>query len=401
MTHSSFNDLPLCPDDPILQLMLDARHDPNPLKVDLSAGVYKDETGRTPILECIREAERRRLQQEDTKSYLGLAGDTRFNALVTNLVLGSDHPAIADQRVSTIQTTGGSGAIRIVAELLKKIRRGMRVWVSDPTWANHIPLLKAAELELSTYPYYRPGESGLSFAAMMETLRTAQAGDAVLIQGSSHNPCGEDLSLEQWHQLTDLVLERGLLPFVDVAYHGIANTLDEDAAGWRYMAERVPEMLIAYSGSKSFSLYRDRAGALLSISADARVAHRVMTNLMTISRVVYSVPPAHGAFVVAEVLADAELHTRWIAELTLMRERIRAVRAKLSDELASASGSNRFEFIRHQNGMFSFLGINPEQARRLRAESSIYLLDSGRINIAGLTSATAPHVARAVAEVIR
>ncbi len=397
MSSNLFDSLVLCPDDPILQLMILARNDSNPQKVDLSAGVYKDEQSHTPVMASVKTAERRRTEQEDSKAYLGLAGDLRFNRLLAELALGENHPALVEARVSTIQTTGGSGAIRIAAELFKKIRGGTRVWVSNPTWANHIPLLEAAENEVVSYSYYRHGESGVLFDEMLEQLAAAKNGDVILLQGSCHNPCGEDLSLEQWQQLTDFVLHKNLLPFVDIAYHGLADGLDTDAQGWRYMAARVPEMLISYSGSKNFSLYRDRVGALMAISPDTECAHRVHTNMMTISRVLYSLPPAHGAFVVAEILDDSELRKFWMSELDDIRTRVLSVRRGFADALREKTGSSRFEFIREQKGMFSFLGINTTQVAAMRQNHSIYLLDSSRINIAGLTSSNLDYVAQAVA----
>lgn len=400
MNSQRFSHLPVCPDDPILELMVQAARDTNPDKVDLSAGVYKNDQGYTPILEAVRLAEVLRQKKEQTKSYLGLAGDLEFNALVTDMVLGKDHPAVAAGRTGTLQTTGGSGAIRIAGELLKRIQRGACVWVGNPTWANHIPLLQAADLNLKSYPYYRVGEQGVLFDEMVEALSSAQPGDMVLLQGSCHNPCGEDLTLDQWQVLTDLINERKLLPLVDAAYHGLAEPMDQDARGWRLMAASVPEMLIAWSGSKNFSLYRDRAGALIAIASDAERAHAVMTNLMNISRVVYSVPPAHGAALVKEILSDNELSALWQNELATMRDRIIGVRQVFADALAAESGSDQFEFVRHQKGMFSFMPLSVEQARALRRDFSVYLLDSGRINVAGITQTSAPYVARAVARVL-
>lgn len=396
-----FTSLEVCPDDPILQLMVHAANDTNPLKVDLSVGIFKNDFGQTPVMDCVKVAERRRVEQEESKAYLGLAGDLRFNKLITELALGADHSAYADGRVSTIQTTGGSGAIRIAAELIKRIKPGTKVWVSDPTWANHIPLLQSAGLEIATYSYYELGEKGVRFAEMMQQLSAAaQPGDVILLQGSCHNPCGEDLSLEQWQQLTDLVLDKGLLPFVDIAYHGLSQDLDQDSAGWRHMASSVPEMLISYSGSKNFSLYRDRIGALISVSPDQETAHVLLTNMMNISRVVYSVPPAHGGYLVAEILEDVELRQMWLAELDQIRLRINTMRTGIADALLQRLDSDRFEFIRDQKGMFSFLGISAEQVLSMRESHSIYLLNSSRINIAGVTSTNLDHLADAIASVV-
>ena len=395
-----FTSLEVCPDDPILQLMVRARNDTNPLKVDLSVGIYKNDVGKTPVMNCVKAAEKRRTDQEDSKAYLGLAGDLRFNKLVTELALGANHSANSDGRVSTIQTTGGSGAIRIASELIKRIKPGTKVWVSNPTWANHIPILKSAGLEIATYSYYQPGERGVRFAEMMQELSGAQHGDVILLQGSCHNPCGEDLSLEQWWLLTNFVLEKGLLPFVDIAYHGLSQDLDQDSLGWRHMAASVPEMLICYSGSKNFSLYRDRVGVLISVSPDQNSAHILLTNMMSISRVVYSLPPAHGGYLVAEILEDFELRQMWMSELDQIRLRINTMRTDLADALLQRLNSDRFEFIRDQQGMFSFLGISAEQVLSMRESHGIYLLNSSRINIAGITSTNLEHIADAVASVI-
>lgn len=402
MNQLLFNALALCPDDPILQLMVDARNDNNPKKIDLSAGIYKNEQGKTPILECVKIAEQKRLQGEDTKAYLGLAGDLRFNRLISELVLGEQHCRLIDKQVSAVQTTGGSGAIRLAAELIKRAKSDAKVWVSDPTWANHIPLLQAAGLSLSTYAYYQAREPGVRFDQMMQDLRSAQSGDVILLQGSCHNPSGEDLSFEQWQQLTKLVLEKNILPFVDIAYHGLSQDLDQDSKGWRHMASLVPEMLISYSGSKNFSLYRDRVGALVAIAPTADSAHKILTNMMNISRVLYSLPPAHGAFLVAEILDNDELRSMWLSELKQMRSRINQMRTSLADALEqrlanhSDHAADRFDFIRYQQGMFSFLGITAEQVLAMREKHSIYLLNSSRINIAGLSTNNIDHLADAI-----
>lgn len=396
-----FESLPVQPGDPILQMMQDARADTNPAKVDLSVGVYCDEKGATPVLSSVKEAEARLLASEKTKAYLGVIGDPRFNALITDLALGEQHPTIADQRVGTIQTTGGSAALRIAGELIRQIKPGETIWVSDPTWGNHIPLMKAAGLKVETYPYYDRAKAELDFQAMFERLSLLEPGSVVLIQGGCHNPTGADLSFEQWQQLTQLVLEKALLPLVDVAYHGLGSGFDEDAQGYRFMAAQVPEMLLSYSGSKSFGLYRDRAGALMSISRNSAESKATISNLMSISRVLYSMPPAHGAWVAAEILSDQELRSSWIGDVAAMRERINAVRASLAMALAKHTGSNRFDFIAGQQGMFSFLGLELGQIRALRERHSIYMLESSRINVAGATSSTAEVVARAVGDVLR
>lgn len=396
-----FESLPVQPGDPILQMMQDARSDPNPAKVDLSVGVYCDENGATPVLSAVKETESRLLVSEKTKAYLGVIGDARFNSLVTDLALGEQHPAISDQRVAAIQTTGGSAALRIAGELINQIDPGAAIWVSDPTWGNHIPLMKAAGLQVQTYPYYDRAKAELDFQAMVASLNSLEPGSVVLLQGGCHNPTGADLSFAQWQELTRLVLDKALLPLVDVAYHGLGSGFDEDAQGFRYMAAQVPEMLLSYSGSKSFGLYRDRAGALISISRNSTESRATISNLMSISRVLYSMPPAHGAWVIAEILSDQELRTSWDEDVTAMRDRINRVRSALAQALAKHTGSDRFDFIAGQQGMFSFLGLELDQIRSLRKEHSIYMLESSRINVAGATITTAETVAAAVGEILR
>ncbi len=395
-----FENLPVQPGDPILQMMQDARADTRADKIDLSVGVYCDEAGHTPIMQAVKLAERRLLEQESTKAYLGVVGDTRFNALVTGLALGESHPSLHDQRVGTIQTTGGSAALRIAAELLKSIRQDARIWVSDPTWGNHIPLLKAAGLQLQTYAYYDRRRSRLDFAAMCEQIRQIPAGDILLLHGSCHNPTGADLSLDQWREVIDLVLERDLLPFVDAAYHGMGAGFEEDALGFRMMAERVPEMLLAYSASKNFGLYRDRAGALISISRNAEQSRATLSNLMSISRVVYSMPPAHGAWLVAEVLSDQQLRQSWLAELEQMRLRIADLRRLMASALTRHLGNSRFDSIAGQQGMFSLLGLELEQVRTLRRDFGIYMLESSRINLAGARAEQMDRLAASMAAVL-
>ncbi len=397
-----FENLTVQPDDPILQLLLDARDDPNPNTLDLSVGVYKDESHNTPVMGAIKEAEKRRLDQETTKTYMGIVGDPRFNESVTKLALGRNHPCLADGRTATLQTTGGSGAVRIAAELLNRVRPGSRIWVSDPTWGNHLPLLGGAGLQIQTYPYYQPGQMHINFDAMCDVIRReAKQGDIVLIHGGCHNPSGADLSVDEWAMITDLMLDRDLLPFVDTAYHGMADGLDQDAEGYRHMAEKVPEMLISYSGSKNFGLYRERTGALIALSSSAADTRKTLTNMMSIGRALYSMPPAHGAWVVAEVLSDKALFSRWESELKEVRERIVSMRQLFTDALEKYTESDRFEFIRHQNGLFSFLGITPEQVEVLKNQYSIYLLASSRINLAGLATDSIDYAAASIAAAIR
>lgn len=388
------------PDDPILALLVEARNDPSPNVVDLSAGVYKSEDGNTPIFSAIKKAEDHRQRTEATKSYLGIRGDERFNELVSELLLGRDHSALSDGRVSSVQTIGGSGALFIGGRLLAEANPNTTIWAGDPTWGNHIPLLTSAGVSMGKLPYYDRVHNRVDFDGLVAGIRDLAKGSVVLMHGCCHNPTGADLSTDQWDQLADIMLDRHLIPFVDVAYHGLAKNLDQDAYGWRMLAERVPEMLIAYSCSKNFGVYRDRAGLLAVISENTDTAAKTLSNMMSICRATYSMPAAHGGFVVAEVLDDAALRTEWMSDLNDMRERISGMRTDFVDAIKRASPELNFGFVVEQFGMFSFLGITSEQVNRLKTEHSVYMLESSRINVAGLTSANIGYVANALAEVL-
>ncbi|NMT64645.1 amino acid aminotransferase [Marinobacter orientalis] len=393
-----FEALKPLPQDPILQLMQTFREDPRPDKVDLGIGVYKDDAGNTPIMAAVHEAERRLLDGETTKSYVGPAGSAGFNSAMAELILGSDSPLIRDRRMSVVQAPGGCGALRMAAEFLRRCKPDTTVWVSTPTWANHLPLLGGAGLTIREYPYLNPKTLQVEFAAMLETLEGAEAGDVVLLHGCCHNPSGADLSLAQWQEVTTLIQRKGLLPFVDMAYQGLGEGLETDAAGLRHLAGEVPEMLIAASCSKNFGLYRERTGALALVSATATITSAANSQLLSIIRSHYSMPPAHGAAIVETVLGDDRLRARWQGELTAMCERILHLRHAFAEALAPVGD---FDFIARQRGMFSFLRISPEQVGRLRKEHGIYMLDSSRVNMAGLNDRVLPGVAAAIGDVLR
>lgn len=395
-----FEQLQPLPADPILNLLVHYRQDTRPHKVDLGVGVYKDETGQTPIMSAVHQAESRLLANETSKSYIGPAGSAEFNRLMANLLLGEHHPVLREQRLTVAQTPGGCGALRMAAELINHCTPAANVWVSDPTWANHIPLLNGAGLSTRPYPYYDNASKTIRFDAMLETLRHASPGDVVLLHGCCHNPSGADLSKEQWHTLSQLITEQGLLPFVDIAYQGLGDGLEEDAYGTRLLAEQVPNMLIALSCSKNFGLYRERTGAVLTISANAQQNSTTASNLFSLIRGHYSMPPAHGAAIVETILADPILTRQWQQELTQMRQRIQQLRQQLSTELAQHSNLPSFDFIPQQKGMFSFLGITPAQVAQLRNDHAIYMVDSSRINIAGLAHHNLHQVAQALACVL-
>lgn len=386
--------VPLEP-DPILGLMAAYRADPNTKKVDLGVGVYKDEMGNTPVLESVKAAEAALLQRQTSKAYISPMGSDEFNHQIATLLLGLGHPALVERRAAVLQTPGGCGALRAGAELIVRARPEARIWVSDPTWANHIPLLGSAGVEIKTYPYYDCRNKTLRFDAMLDSLGQARAGDVVLLHGCCHNPCGSDLRPEQWRVLTELVVRIGLVPFVDVAYQGFGLGLELDVEGLRMMAAAAPELLIASSCSKNFGLYRERTGALVVVAPGAEQAKIVGSQTAAAVRSLWSMPPDHGAAVVGAILSDRDLRTAWESELAVMRNRINGLREQLVMAL-SAAGAGDFGFIAQERGMFSFLGLSPVQVARLRSEYSIYLVDSSRINVAGLSHANLDYVCDAV-----
>jgi aspartate aminotransferase len=381
-----FELLETLPPDPILGLMAAYREDPHPQKIDLGVGVYRDESGKTPILRAVRAAQRHHIETEETKSYIGPPGTPGFNQAIRQLIFGRDHAVVSDRRVAGVQTPGGCGALRVAAELIKRARPDTTVWVSDPTWANHMPLLRSAGLNLKPYPYYDRTTRGLAADAMIGALSEAVRDDVVLVHGCCHNPSGVDLRGEHWALVADLVNDRGLTPFVDLAYQGLGTGLAEDADGVRVLASRCTELIVASSCSKNFGLYRDRVGALQIVTGNADRAATVQSQLESVVRGNYSMPPSHGAAIVETILNDEALNASWIEELTEMRERINGLRELLAVRLSGLTGHD-FSFIRDQRGMFSFLGISPEQIARLRDEFSVYMVDSSRINVAGINPA--------------
>ncbi|MGO1462104.1 MAG: aromatic amino acid transaminase [Marinobacter sp.] len=392
-----FEALKPLPQDPILQLMQMYRDDTRPGKVDLGVGVYKDDTGNTPIMAAVHEAERRLLEGETTKSYVGPAGSAGFNEAMARLILGEGSTLIREGRTSVIQTPGGCGALRMAAEFFRLCKPDIRVWVSTPTWANHMPLLGGAGLNIREYPYLNPETLTVDFAAMLNSLESAEAGDVVLLHGCCHNPSGADLTFDQWQMVTELIQRKGLLPFVDMAYQGLGDGLEEDAAGLRYLASQVPEMVVAASCSKNFGLYRERTGALMLVSATEAINKAATSQLLSVVRSHYSMPPAHGAAIVETILGDDALRAQWQGELGGMCERILGLRHAFAEALAPVGD---FSFIARQRGMFSFLGITPEQVRLLRKEHGIYMLESSRVNVAGLNDLVLPNVASAVRSVM-
>ena len=387
-----FNHLDNLPPDPILGLTQAYKNDQNPLKVDLGAGIYKNDVGQTPIMQAIQQAQKQWMQEESTKAYAPPVGIGQFPQAIIELLLGKDHASVKESRVISVQTPGGCGALRVAAGLLTRCKDKVRIWVSAPTWANHIPLLSSAGIELVEYPYYDFDNHGINFEAMMDSLQQANEGDLVLVHGCCHNPSGADLSQDQWRQLATLFNEKHLTPFVDVAYQGLGDGLEEDAWGLRYLAEQCPEVIIASSCSKNFGLYRERVGAVLVVAETQKAAEASRGQLLNIAREIYSMPPSHGAALVDIILHDDNLATVWKKELTEMRERISGLRTLFSEKLSAAGFGDKYQYIQKEKGMFSFLGINADQVNTLVNEYSIYLVGSSRINVAGLSETNVDYV---------
>ena len=395
-----FEQLEVLPADPILGLMTLFKRDSNPNKVDLGVGVYRDEQGHTPILASVKAAEQRHCDAEDTKAYLGPTGTEGFVHGMQGLLFGHGHGVLRDGRAVTVQTPGGCGALRAAAELIGRCNPDTTIWVSDPTWANHIPLLGDAGLTIREYPYYDYAAKAIRFDEMLAALAQAQAGDMVLLHGCCHNPCGADLDRDQWQAVAELVVQRGITPFIDIAYQGFARGLEEDAYGIRLLADTAPELFVASSCSKNFGLYRERVGSVSLVAADAARADAARSQLLSVIRGIYSMPPAHGGAIVDVILNDDDLYRQWTGELGEMRDRINDLRRTLVDTLNRKGAAGRFDFIARQQGMFSFLGVTPEQVQRLQREFGIYILASSRVNVAGLNSRTMDYVTDAVMAVL-
>ncbi|MFT4731483.1 MAG: aspartate aminotransferase [Gammaproteobacteria bacterium] len=395
-----FEHLPALAPDPILGLSIAFKKDNNPAKIDLGVGVYKDEQGNTPILKAVVEAQKQLMETETSKVYITPQGVQGFIDGMLQLILGKASPVLLANRVAAVQAPGGCGALRILAELLKRCNPDTKVWVSDPTWANHIPLIGDAGLEIVTYPYFDKTTASIKFDEMMNCLAKVKKGDVVLLHGCCHNPTGADLTREQWQSVAKLANEVGFLPFIDLAYQGFGEGLEDDAYGLRLMAESVPEMIIAASCSKNFGLYRERVGLAALITHDSANRDIVQSQIQYVARGIYSMPPSYGGALVDIILADEKLNSLWQSEVTEMRERMIQLRMLLVDSLAAQGASKDFSFINQQKGMFSFLCIAPEQVQKLRNENSIYFVDSSRVNIAGINTKNVDVLAAAISGVL-
>jgi aspartate aminotransferase len=390
---------PLAP-DAIIGIMALFRQDQDPRKVDLSVGVYQDETGNTPVMACVKRAEQALIAAQTSKTYVGIAGNPDFNRGIETVLFGADHPALRDGRIATVQSPGGSGGLCVAGHLIHRAAPDTHVWLSAPSWPNHLPLLRLAGLTLDHYPYYDQDRHAIDFDAMMACFEQLGPGDVVLLHGCCHNPCGADLSREQWDTVAEIFARRGIVPFVDLAYQGLAEGLEEDAYGARIMAERLPEAVIVSSCSKNLGLYRERVGSVSVVSQNAEQSKAVATNLANVARGIYSMPPDHGAAIAGRVFNDPELYALWIEELGEVRDRLNGLRQLLVDKLAERDAPRDFSFIADERGMFSFLGIEKERIVRLREEFHVYMLESSRINVAGFNHRNADYVADSIVAVL-
>ncbi len=387
------------PADPIMGITELYNKDTSPTKINLSMGVFKDEQGNTPLLDCVKEAEAKIYATEDTKAYSAIEGFSSFNDAVLPLIFGADHEAVTSGRSATIHTPGGSGALRIVGDFLTKLSPSKTIWVSDPTWANHINIFETAGLKVKRYPYFDKTTNGLAFDAMMAALADVPAGDAVLFHGCCHNPTGVDPSNEQWQRISDLVHSNDLMPVLDFAYQGFAKGIREDGEGPLKLVQPGKEILICGSFSKNFALYNERTGSLTAVAADAAAIDIATSQIKSVIRAIYSSPPAHGGIIVSTILNDPKLRTQWEGELEQMRDRIQDMRQLLADTLTAKGVPGDHSFITSQRGMFSFSGLRPEQVEKLKNEHAVYIVGNGRINVAAITPDNCDALCEAIAAV--
>ena len=401
LTGSLLSAIELAPRDPILGVSEAFNADRNPLKVNLGVGVYCDDNGRIPLLECVQRAERAIADQASPRGYLPIDGIAAYDKAVQALIFGADSEIVAMSRGVTVQALGGTGGLKLGADFLRKFSPGAQVWISDPSWENHRALFEGAGFVVNAYPYYAPATHGLDFPGMRGTLEKLPAGAIVVLHACCHNPTGVDPSSDQWTAIIDVVRSRGLIPFLDIAYQGFAEGIDADGTVVRRFAATPGPLFVANSFSKSFSLYGERIGTLSVVTAGSDEAARVLSQLKRVVRANYSTPPTHGAQIVAMVLGNPELRALWETELAGMRERIREMRRTLVDKLAQYAPGADFGFVLAQRGMFSYTGLTPAQVARLRNEFSVYAIDTGRICVAALNSRNVEPAAKAIAAVIK
>jgi aspartate aminotransferase len=395
-----FQSLKSLPPDPILGLTAAFKQENNPNKVDLGIGVYKDEKGNTPVMAAVKQAEQAILNSQLTKAYLGPMGSPEYNSAIAKLILGKDLLDNLGGRRVTIQTPGGCGGLRIAAEFIYTANANAKIWVSDPTWANHKPLIGSAGLEFKSYPYYNYETNSVNFEGMMEALKTASKGDVVLLHGCCHNPSGADLSIEQWEIIKNSALAQGFTVFIDLAYQGMGTGLNEDVYGVRLLAEALPELVVVSSCSKNFGLYRERTGAVTLICESEKACVASSTLLASAARSNYSMPPDHGAAIVKLILKSPELYSVWEDELTEVRNRINSLRFVFAEKLNGSKIPRDFSFIKNEKGMFSFLGASANQIQELINSYGIYLVNSSRINVASINDSNIDYLIDSITEVL-
>ena len=395
-----FESLQPLPPDPILGLNAAFKADDNPNKVDLGIGVYKDEKGNTPVMRAVKEAEKLILNSQLTKAYVGPKGALAYNEAVAELILGATLKAGLGGRRITMQTPGGCGGLRIAAEFIARASSGSTIWVSDPTWANHKPLIGSSGLKFKSYPYYNYETHSVDFDNMIAALANVPKGDVVLLHGCCHNPSGADLAPNQWRAIRDLAQEQNFTIFIDLAYQGMGDGLEEDVIGVRLLAESLPELIIVSSCSKNFGLYRERTGAITLICQNEGAASAASTLIAAAARSNYSMPPDHGAAVVQLIREDSSLNSMWEEELKEIRNRINGLRITFANRLTESGAQRDFSFIQKEKGMFSFLGITKSQIDKLISEYAIYLVDSSRINVASINEDNIDYVTKSISEVL-
>ena len=395
-----FKNIKAAPADPILGLGEAFKAETRSPKVNLGIGVYKDAQGNTPIMKAVKQAEGRLFELETTKNYLAIDGVAEFNARTKELLFGKESDIVKNARAKTVQSLGGTGALRIAAEFVKRQTKAQNVWISNPTWPNHNAILNAVGMTIREYRWYDAEKKALDWEGLMEDLSHADEGDVILLHGCCHNPTGIDPTPEQWKALADLSAQKGWLPLFDFAYQGLANGLDEDAIGLRTFAANHKELLVSSSFSKNFGLYNERVGAFTLVAETEEIAATALTQVKSIVRTLYSNPASHGAATVALVLGDEKLRAEWDAELTEMRDRIKAMRHKFVALLKEFGAEQDFSFIIEQNGMFSFSGLSAEQVDRLKDEFAIYAVRSGRINVAGITEDNIRYLCESIVKVL-
>ncbi len=395
-----FASIELAPRDPILGITEAFNADQNPDKTNLGVGVYYDDNGKVPLLSCVQKAEALLMAKSAPRTYLPIEGLAAYDKAVQELVFGADSEVVTSRRAITAQAIGGTGALKLGADFLKRFAPNAQVWISDPSWENHRALFESAGFVVNNYPYYDAATRGVNFAGMKSALETMPAGSIVVLHACCHNPTGADLADAQWAQVVEVVIKRGLVPFLDMAYQGFGDGIDEDGKVVRQFAQAGGPLFVSNSFSKSFSLYGERVGALSIVASDAQEATRLMSQLKRVIRTNYSNPPMHGGQVVATALATPELRQLWEEELAGMRVRIRTMRQTMVDKLKAKAPQHNFDFVIQQRGMFSYSGLSKEQVERLKNEFSIYAVDTGRICVAALNSRNIDRVVDAIAKVL-